>query len=140
MNDKILELLYRSFDGELTASEQKLLEQALHNSKELESHKEEILKMRESLKQQSSPGFGYMFADRVMQKIKNHEKKSADEIFYDTIISIFKPLAFATTFLLMFWISYSVISDNGNLFNSEQQNQDLTVAEAFDPYSDLTAE
>ena len=140
MDEKILQLLYRSFDSNLNQDEQKTLEYALANSKELNTHKEEMLKMRNSLRSDNPQKFGYLFADKVMQKIKNLEEKSKDELFFDSIISIFRPIAIAATFLLVFLVSYNIISENGNLFNNTQQSVDITLAEAFDPFTELTTE
>ncbi|MCK5033590.1 MAG: hypothetical protein KAS18_08145, partial [Calditrichia bacterium] len=78
--------------------------------------------------------------DKVMQKIKNLEEKSKDELFFDSIISIFRPIAIAATFLLVFLVSYNLINENGNLFNNTQQSVDITLAEAFDPFTELTTE
>jgi acetylglutamate kinase len=140
MDEKNLELLYRSFDSELNQSEQKKLDKALENSKELKSHKEEMLKMRNSLKSENPQNFGYMFADKVMGKINKLDEKSIDEQYFDSIISIFRPIAIAATFLLVFLVSYNVISENGNIFNGSQQSQDITLAEAFDPFNELIME
>jgi hypothetical protein len=74
-----------------------------------------------------------------MQKIKTLEQKSTDELFFESILSVFKPIAFAATFLLVFWISYNFIND-GNLFNASQNSADITLAEAFDPFNELTTE
>ena len=140
MDKKILELLYRSFDSDLKPEEREKLEAALENSEELQTHKEEILKMRVSLKQNRTESFGYMFADKVMNKIRRIEEKSKDELFFDSIISIFRPLVIAATFLLVFLISYSVISDNSGLFNDSQDVHDITLAEVFDPFNEFSVE
>lgn len=140
MDEKILELLYRSFDRNLKPDEREKLDAALENSEELQTHKEEILKMRASLKQNRTESFGYMFADKVMKKIKRIEEKSKDELFFDSIISIFRPLVIAATFLLVFLISYSVISDNSGLFNDSQDVHDITLAEVFDPFNEFSVE
>jgi len=140
MDEKFLELLYRSFDSELKPDEQEKLEKALNNSEELKSQKEEILKMRASLKQNESQSFGYMFADKVMNKISKAEKKSTDELFFDSIIYVFRPMAIAATFLLVFLVSYNMLSDNGNLFNESQEIQDITLAEVFDPFNEFSME
>ena len=95
MDEKILELLYRSFDSVLSQNEQNKLDQALDKSKELISHKEKMLKMRNSLKSDPQKKFGYMFADEIMGKIKKLEEKSKDELFFDSIISVFRPIAIA---------------------------------------------
>lgn len=140
MDEKILELLYRSFDSNLNPNEQKILEKALEKSEELKAHKKEMLKMRSSLKSDNPQKFGYMFADKVMQKINNLEEKSTDELFFDSIISVFKPIAIAATFLLVFLVSYNVFSENGNLFNGSQELQNITLAEVFDPFNEFTTE
>jgi hypothetical protein len=140
MDDKILELLYRSFDSELNLDEQKILERGLQNSEELKSQKEEMIKLRDSLKQNNPQGFGTMFADKVMRKIRNLEVKSNEELFFDSIISVFRPLAIAATFILVILISYDIVSENGKLLNSVQNSQDITLAEAFDPFNELTTE
>jgi hypothetical protein len=140
MDDKILGLLYRSFDSKLNPDEQDILEQALQSSKELKSQKEEMIKLRNSLKPNNSQGFGTMFADKVMQKIRNLEVKSNEELFFDSIISVFRPLAIAATVILVFLISYDIVSKNGKLLNSVQNSQDITLAEAFDPFNELTTE
>jgi len=140
MDEKILELLYRSFDSDLKPDEQEKLDEALENSEDLQSQKEEILKMRASLKQSESQNFGYMFAEKIMKKIKETEKKSTDKLFFDSIISVFRPLAIAATFLLVFLVSYNMLSDNGNLFNDSEEIQDLTLAEVFDPFNEFSVE
>ena len=136
MDKKILELLYRSFDSDLKHDEQKMLNKALEKSEDLKSQKEEILKMRASLKKNKSQSFGYMFADKVMQKIHKIEEESEEQLFFDSIISIFRPLAIAATFLLVFLLSYQMISENGNLINDSQ----ITLAEVFDPFNEYTTE
>ncbi len=140
MDENILELLYCSFDSKLSQDEQIKLNHALEKSKELQSHKEEMLKIRNSLRSDNPQKFGYLFADRVMKKIKNLEEKSKDELFFDSIISIFRPIAIAATFLLVFLVSYNIISENGNIFNGYQESQEIDIAEAFNPFNELTLE
>ena len=140
MDEKILELLYRSFDSDLKPDEQKQLKDVLENSEELQLQEDEILKMRSSIKQTESQSFGYMFADKVMQQIKGIEEKSTDEQFFDSIISVFRPIAIAATFLLVFLVSYNVISGNENLFNGSQEIQDVALAEIFDPFNEFSGE
>ena len=138
--NKIMELLYRSLDSDLKPGEQKELDNELKNSEELQSYKEELIKMRTSLKQTETQNFGYMFADKVMQKINKLEDNSKDEQFFDSIISVFRPLAIAAAFLLVFLISYNMITENGNLFYDSQEIQDITLAEVFDPFNEFTTE
>ena len=74
-----------------------------------------------------------------MQKIKTLEQKSTEELFFESILSVFKPIVFAATFLLVFWVSYNFVND-GNLFNGSKSSGDISLAEAFDPFYELTTE
>ena len=49
MNDKILELLYRSFDEKLTPAERQQLKQALDHSSELKEEQKRVVEMRNKI-------------------------------------------------------------------------------------------
>ena len=140
MNEKILEILYRSFDEKLIQNEQNLLDKALQESEELRAQKEQIEKMRTALKDNKSNGFGYLFADKVMRQIKKLEEPGESQQFFEALYSAFRPFAIAATLLVIFLVSYSVITDNMNLFNDSSQSTEITLAEAFDPFNELTTE
>ena len=50
MNKKMLKLLYKSFDTNLTAPEQEALDKALNQSRELQEQKKKLLAIRTNLK------------------------------------------------------------------------------------------
>jgi len=74
MDKKIIDLLYRSFDSDLSAEEQHLLEQALRESDALKTEKEKITAIRANLALEKEQSFKPFFAERVMNKIQNVSK------------------------------------------------------------------
>jgi DNA repair protein RadC len=140
MNEKILEILYRSFDEKLNHLEQNILDKALQASEELRVQKEQIERMRSSLKDKKENGFSYMFADKVMRHIKNQEEPADTQQFVEALYSTFRPFAIAATLLIIFLVSYNIIIDDTDLFSSSSQSTQITLAEAFDPFNELTTE
>ena len=84
--DDIKTLLYQSFDRKLSADEQKLLNNALKNSVELQTEKAEIEKMRKDLNNFSA-SFVNGFADKVMDKLNQGSYQSLNKIFRYVILS-----------------------------------------------------
>jgi len=76
MNDRMLELLYRSFDNKLSALEQAMLDKTLADSAEFRAEQARILKMRTTLSDHSRQGFSLGFAERVMGRIEKDVKAS----------------------------------------------------------------
>lgn len=69
MNDRILELLYRSFDEDLTAEEGRELREALAASEALRREKDRIEAMRKMVSASGPDTFRPFFAERVMRKL-----------------------------------------------------------------------
>jgi anti-sigma factor RsiW len=69
MKEKTLELLYRSFDEELSAGEATELREALAASQELRHEKARIEKMRQAVAVCGADGFRPFFAERVMRRV-----------------------------------------------------------------------
>jgi anti-sigma factor RsiW len=69
MNERILELLYRSFDGELTAGEGRELREALAVSEALRHEKDRIEAMRKMVSASGRGTFKPFFAERVMRRV-----------------------------------------------------------------------
>ncbi len=103
--EKIKEILLKSFDAELTPQEQKLLADALQQSKELRKEKQEIEQMRNRLAGQEA-SFRSGFVDRVMDRLKTEPTASPKTI---EMYSIFKRVAIvgiAAIIALLFVIYY----------------------------------
>lgn len=71
--DKLLDLLIRSLDHDLSEEDQVKLENALADSKDLRKEKEQLIRMRKLMATQSLQ-FDDSFTQRVMSRV-NQEKK-----------------------------------------------------------------
>ncbi len=100
MEDKIVELLIRSFDKTLSASEQEQLDISLIESAELQTEREQLLKVRELLGQQNY-SFSAGFFTKVMAKVRKPD-------FVHVLIPLYRRIAFAGTaaILLLLALNY----------------------------------
>jgi len=105
MNDKLLQLLIRSFDAKLSQEEQDLLHQALTSSPELLREKKRIINMRKRLLNSGEHKFKPFFSARVMQKIK--PSQSPEEEFANSLTWAFRMFATAgaVAIILLFSIN-----------------------------------
>jgi anti-sigma factor RsiW len=109
MDNKILKLLYRSFDDELNEKEREQLEKAMKESKELQKEKERILAQRQALAESSSPSFKPLFAERVMNRIETlGQKNNGFESFYETLLLMFRRFAIIGAAILLILLIYNL--------------------------------
>jgi len=109
MDNKILKLLYRSFDDELNEKEREQLEKAMKESKELQKEKERILAQRQALAESSSPSFKPLFAERVMNRIETlAQKNNGFESFYETLLLMFRRFAIIGAAILLVLLIYNL--------------------------------
>lgn len=141
MSEKILTLLYRSFDEKLTPAEQKQLEKALQSSHELQQEKEHLASMRKLVTATSQQTFKPFFADRVMRKIaQTAEKETRQELFFDSLVSIFRPVAFGAAVVLIVIMSYNIIRTDQVSLAGALATPKVTLEEAMDPTLSLALE
>lgn len=140
MYEKYLELLYRSFDSELSKEEQEQLEQALIDSEELRREKENIRALRQSISMQKRQSFKPFFADRVMAKIAETKQKNDEELFFESLFALFRPVAIAATILIIIVIGYNISASGQVSVDSALAVPDLSLEEVFDPTISLIAE
>jgi hypothetical protein len=141
MNDKILKLLYRSFDEKLTPAEQQQLKDALHHSKELQEEQKQIAEMRLKIKGCTTQKFKPFFVERVIQKLsQSHEKENRKEVFFYSLISVFRPVAIVATILLLAIMSFNVIKTDRLSFAGAFATTEVSLEEAVDPMVSLVLE
>ena len=131
-DEEILELLYRSFDDELSEKEQALLEKALKDSEELRRERTEIQEQRQALSESAVQSFKPYFAERVMQRIDALSEKNGLEKFYETLKAMFRRFAIAGAVILIALVIYNLrIGEN---ISSEEifYAADTTVEEIRD--------
>lgn len=130
MNNKILKLLYRSFDEDLEEKEQKLLEEALKNSEELRREKEQILAQRQAISKSAAKSFKPFFVKRVMRRINAlGEKENALENFYDSFKAMFWRFATVGAVGLIVLILYNLVAGNSLPLEEAFYVSDLTFEE-----------
>lgn len=110
MNKKILKLLYRSFDDDLDAKEQKQLAEALENSEELRKEKEQIEAQRQAISNSAAQSFKPFFAERMMSRIQAlGEKENILETFYETLKAAFWRFAATGAVIMIALISINLV-------------------------------
>lgn len=138
MNKKIIELLYRSFDEELAPNERQRLDDALAKSAALREEKERMTAMRAMISDSSKKSFHPFFAEKVMRRLRQAE--SDPETFLDSLISVFRPVAFAAIIILIMLISYNLNkTENYSLAGALGEHQ-VTLEEVIDPIYMFTME
>lgn len=121
MNEKMLELLYRTFDDRLTEEERKRLDEALAASEELRAEKERISAMRSAISSNAAVSFEPFFAERVMNRIRDLEKADAGEdLFFESLYRMFRPLALAASLAVFTLISWNL-----------SKSDDISLSAAF---------
>jgi hypothetical protein len=140
MNQKILKLLYRSFEIQLTAREQQQLEVALRDSEQLRKEKERISSLRKSISASTINSFKPFFADRVMQGIRGQQEENKQQVFFESLIYFFRPIAIAAVLLVIMLTSYTIFSDNPLSGENGLAVSEISIEDAFDPMIDFIQE
>ena len=130
------DLLIKSLDSELSASEDHILQKALNMSEELRNEREHILEMRDVLKSEAAKSFSSGFEDRVMAKIQS--RQSEDFTVY--LLRVFKPVAIAAILLIIITASLNVWSSEQISLDGVMAINDVSPEEAFNPLVDLAEE
>jgi anti-sigma factor RsiW len=121
MKDELLDLLYRSFDSDLTAEEQSRLEEGLAASAELRAEKQRLESMRSAITSGAAESFRPFFAERVMQRLEGELKpENGIQELFDSLAHTFRRIAVVGAAAAVVLIAL-------NLSSSE----DKTLAAAF---------
>ena len=105
MNDRARELLYRSYDAELSASEREELKRALSDSPDLRVEMQQLDMMRTSVARAAAESFELGFAERVSRRLANESGSAADAL-YGSIRQMFRYVAAAAVpvcIVLVIW-------------------------------------
>jgi anti-sigma factor RsiW len=96
MNERILELLYRSFDGALADDEERELRDALAASEDLRREKSRIEAMRQMVAASGKDAFRPFFAERVMRRVTElREGSNGIWTLQDWLSRVFRRVAIA---------------------------------------------
>jgi hypothetical protein len=138
MKGRILKLLYRSFDRKLSKKEHDQLNDALSNSESLQEKKSLLLKVRDTLSTLEKPAVEPDFSNRVMAEIYTLESEKEQDLFYDSLVYLFRRVAVAVTMVLviiLFYIYFSTgsldpigIADGSDINFEELIDSDTNIA------------
>jgi len=141
MSKKLLTLLYRSFDEELTAAERLQLERALANSQELRAEKERIIQLRSDIANTRATAFRPFFVQRVMHRIQAEQKPADVPVtFFESLLCIFRPVAIAAAILILVMMSYNLLSSDRVSLANAFGKPALALEQMLDPTLSLTME
>ncbi|MFC2161012.1 hypothetical protein ACFLRX_05100 [Acidobacteriota bacterium] len=116
---RILNLLYRSFDTDLSKKKKLRLEKALNESKDLKDEKELIHSRRQAIADSAEKTFRPYFSDRVMAQIAAIEdQKEPLESFYDALFYGFKRLAVVGALIMIVLLFFNVFQ--GHIISVEE--------------------
>jgi hypothetical protein len=110
MKSKALELLYRSFDDELTPEEQQQLDEELAGSSQLRREKERITTVRSALVKGAVRSFRPFFAERVMNAISSAERaKNGVEVFFESLQFTFRRVALVGVTAIVLLLAFNFV-------------------------------
>ncbi|MBU0983557.1 MAG: hypothetical protein KKA42_06780 [candidate division Zixibacteria bacterium] len=108
MRDDLRELLYRSFDGDLTPDERRQLDDALARDGELRSERDRVARMRKSLAD-GAEGFRPFFAERVMHRLKGDtETNPGLEQIFEWLQLVVRRVAITGAVALVALVAYNL--------------------------------
>ena len=140
MDNKIKQLLYESFDRELNEKEKVILNVALTDSEELQKEKENIIRMREKLSNQTEQRFGTSFVDRVMNKVQKISKQKDRYEFFENIYLRFRPVVIAATILIITMVSLNFLKSEQISLEGAIAVPEVTLSDAYDPITNFNLE
>ncbi len=106
---KVLRLLYKSFDAELSAKEEQILKQAFGECKDLEHTKQTLHAIRNGLADGAAGGFHPFFADKVMHKINNRNREIRKVYFFESLRAAFRRVALAGALAILILLSFNIL-------------------------------
>ena len=115
MKKNITELLYLSFDGQLTEDEQRRLQDALEQSAQLQQEKERIAALRGSIAAGTPKSFRPFFAERVMHRIAAlGETRNGTQKFFESLQFAFRRVALVGATAILLLLVFNVVK-TGNI-------------------------
>jgi len=106
---KILKLLYRSLDAELTEKQTRRLEAELAGSEEFRRERDRILALRKAIAESPGRTFRPGFANRTLARVRSDRPTtSAADLFFENFKSVFQRIAVVSAVLLLALAAYSL--------------------------------
>ena len=129
MKERILELLYRSFEQVLSKEEANELRDALADSPKLQEEKKQLVELRKMIHENSERSFKPFFSSRVMRQIDTLENQG-DE-FFESLMSYFKLAAVTASLMLIILLTHNALSEKDFSVNSLLAVPEYTLEEIW---------
>jgi anti-sigma factor RsiW len=136
MNGRLNNLLLKSLDSELLPHERSELESALSTSEALQHTKEELLRMRATLRTKSEISFASGFEERVMNRIT----ALSEDALASGLFTIFRPVAIVAAALIIILASINMATSEQISVHGIFAVTEVAPQDAFNPLVDLVQE
>lgn len=141
MKNKIIDMLYRSFDAPLSDAERRELEEALRASPELRAEKTRIEVMRRGLASMASRSFEPGFSERVMARIGVEiSGETAAERFFESLSYLFRRVALAGAIVIVALVVINLKSAENMTVESALGRTEISMVDLMDSSLDFTLE
>jgi hypothetical protein len=140
MDEKIVKLLYRSLDAALTPAEQEQLDAAVKKSKELKKEKKRLVAVRGKIELHKEKSFKPFFTEKVMQQINRTAMIGFNDIFYQSLFKLFKPVMVAAILIIIAISTYNIANTRQISLEGALAVPQVTLEQAFDPSLSLNLE
>ncbi|MGD9488050.1 MAG: hypothetical protein AB7W47_08510 [Calditrichaceae bacterium] len=138
---KILKLLYRSFDEQLSPKDEKILADYLKDSEWLRSEHKRTERIRQKVISAGSRNFKPFFAERVLRRLDEvSEKDRAFDILGNELSLVFKRVTFAAALLIVGLISWNITKSDHLSLRNAFSVPEITIEKVFEPFNQLGTE
>ncbi|MGD9900840.1 MAG: hypothetical protein AB7T22_17070 [Calditrichaceae bacterium] len=138
---KILKLLYRSFDEQLSPKDEKLLADYLKGSEWLRSEHKRTERIRQKIISAGSQNFKPFFAERVLRRLDEAtDRERAFDIFSCELFVVFKRVTFASVLLIAGIISWNITKSDHLSLRNAFSVPEITIEKVFEPFNQLGTE
>ena len=125
----------------MTLKEQKILQNALKNSKELKKEKNRIESLRKSISTTYKEKFSPSFSANVMYKIRNIDRQiEVKSSFFNSLVYDFKIIAAGAAVIFALLLTFSLINKNFTPSANNYSAEDITLDQLIEPIAMLEME
>ncbi len=127
MNKKLAELLYRSFDGELTKEEKVLFEKALRESAKLRQERDRIIQLRNKISGSAVSSFKPFFAERVANRMRKILMNNPEQDFLGSLSHVFRRVVIGAAIVFTLLFSANLIEGKFHSFEKNVSNSEMSL-------------
>lgn len=138
---KILKLLYRSFDEQLSPEDEALLAKYLKDSPWLRAEYQRTTSIRQKIISAGAGNFKPFFEERVLRrKADVSERERAFDIFSMELSLVFKRVTLASALLIAGLISWNITKSDHLSLRNAFSVPEITIEKVFEPFNQLGTE